>query len=200
MPPGRLDPVQGRGAPSALSRNFRAPQYAPARSAGSGSKRAANVRKRLRSTMRNRFGENPESRKNRAITRTSSSIVATPKAACHAGGRGFESFCPRDRITARDSALRMRSRDRPFLSVLATRLRPHIRVTAPQGQRGSGCDSHPTQPACVARRPGQLRRAFQGERAPRRPAFRGRRGAPWWATGRTPPASGRSRTPLSDYC
>jgi hypothetical protein len=31
-----------------------------------------------------------ESRMNRAITRTSSPIVGTPKAACHAGGRGFE--------------------------------------------------------------------------------------------------------------
>jgi hypothetical protein len=32
--------------------------------------------------MRNAFGENPESRMNRAITRTSSPIVGTPKAAC----------------------------------------------------------------------------------------------------------------------
>ena len=40
--------------------------------------------------------------------------------ACHAGGRGFESSCPRDRMVIENRRLSVRSRDRPFLSVLAT--------------------------------------------------------------------------------
>ena len=57
----------------------------------SGSKRAANVRIRLRSTMRDPIAKSPKSRMNRAIARPSSSIVVTLEPACHAGGRGFES-------------------------------------------------------------------------------------------------------------
>jgi hypothetical protein len=57
----------------------------------SGSKRAANVSNRLRSTMRKRLAETLETRMNRAIARQSSSIVVTLEPACHAGGRGFES-------------------------------------------------------------------------------------------------------------
>jgi hypothetical protein len=41
--------------------------------------------------MRNRITKRPKSRMNRAIARTSSPIVVTPEAACHAGGRRFES-------------------------------------------------------------------------------------------------------------
>src|ERR671925_1997766 len=41
--------------------------------------------------MRNGTAERPESRMNRAIARTSSSIVVILEPACHAGGRGFES-------------------------------------------------------------------------------------------------------------
>jgi hypothetical protein len=46
-----------------------------------GSKRVANVRNRLRSTMRNRLPHTPESRMNRAIPWPSFSIVVTPEAA-----------------------------------------------------------------------------------------------------------------------
>ena len=56
-----------------------------------GSKRAANVRNRLRSTTRNRSARGPQSRMNRAISPESSLIVVTLEPACHAGGRGFES-------------------------------------------------------------------------------------------------------------
>ena len=57
-----------------------------------GSKRAANVRNRLRSTTRNRSARGrPQSRMNRAIPPESSLIVVTLEPACHAGGRGFES-------------------------------------------------------------------------------------------------------------
>jgi hypothetical protein len=56
-----------------------------------GSKRAANVRNRLRSTTRNRSSKGPKGRMNRATARRSSPRVVTLELACHAGGRGFES-------------------------------------------------------------------------------------------------------------
>jgi hypothetical protein len=56
-----------------------------------GSKRAANVRNRHRSTTRKRVAQRLKSRINRAIARRSSPSVVILEPACHAGGRGFES-------------------------------------------------------------------------------------------------------------
>jgi hypothetical protein len=148
----------------------RGPALAPA-PVGSGSKRAANVGNRLRSTMRSHIKRRPESRMNRAIARPSSPIVVTVEPACHAGGRGFESrsfgrrrlqFPPQTRRTRASASASIRLRR------FGTARRPPYRSGRGRRARSSTFRPRATTGSCRRRSCLRTNRFLPGRSAPLR--------------------------------